>query len=150
MGFGDEPFGDAIPDVGGASNDPAVNARPRALKFNLQTRQHVLGADGLYVEAHPVDAAVEQSLGFLLRRIKASPTTGWGINALRDWFTDRGPAGADALARAALKDLLVAGDITYGGLEYEPTPSGPACAILYVNNRLLPRPKQPQRVTLPI
>jgi hypothetical protein len=147
MGAGSFPAGGAM-STPFVSNDPAVNARPRALYFDPLTRDFPLDANGRYVETHPTDSKVALALQFLAGRLKCAPEVGWTIDKLADFFTDRGPSGADQRARAALRSMIVSGEIYYAGVGYEAAEAGPLVAVRYFNLQLVPIPKTPTTLYL--
>ena len=148
MPAGDELAGSPFSDPILFTADVLIAARPRAIQFDATSRNFLLDATGRYIDQDPTDARVDLAMLFLLGRLKAAPQIGWSIDKIRDFASEGAKADADRRARAALAPLINSGAITYKGLLYDPHQSGPAAAVLYINNSVSPRPQTPTALYL--
>jgi hypothetical protein len=128
MGASDFPGG-----VGPMGSDPVAPfspptkraPTPAAIQFNPTTGRFVMGSDGRFVEAHPVDQLVSILLGLPVKSHKSAPTTG---HTLRDlpgagapWFE----AEANDRIKAALSKPLLRGDIVIDSIVVNAIVDGP-------------------------
>lgn len=145
MSLGDLPLGEGLlgEPIATAPITPSPT-RPRALQFDPQTRDHVMDANGRYVDIHPVDAGVVSSMMFAQGRIVSAPTVGQtlaqaeGGNSLTKDVENR--------VRLAVAWLVNRGDIEIVAIRVDQT-SGKAFEVeLDYYNLRLPMPRKKQTV----
>lgn len=105
---------------------------PKALTWDPTTKDYLRDADGLYVELHPVDAAVILALTVSLKGLPGAPETGHALRGISPMVPTT-QSQAETAVRAALARLLRAGDITIVAIET----SGNAFGLLLVTVRYL-------------
>jgi len=81
------------------------------VRFLLNGRQFAVGHDGQMGAMHPVDQAVEFTLGFELGSISSLPTFGLRLNRLEDAIPSRLDKIADDEVRDALAVLVRRRDV---------------------------------------
>jgi hypothetical protein len=105
-------------EVAGFDADAFVPPRPEvrpligAVRFLLNGRQFAVGYDGQMGAMHPVDQAVEFTLGFELGSISSLPQFGVRLDRLEDAIPSRLSKIADDEVRDALAVLTHRRDIT--------------------------------------
>lgn len=112
-----------------------ANGRPKpplALTWDPATKDYERDADGLYVERHPVDAAVVLALTVSLKGLPGAPETGHALRGISPMVPTT-QSEVETAVRAALARLLRAGDITIVAIET----SGNAFGLLLVTVRYL-------------
>lgn len=120
-----------------------VRVRPAARLFDPVTRDYVLDSDGLYEGIHPVDAAVQQAMHFVAKRLTSAPDAGNTLREIKSAFEPRVRSNVENRVRAALAHLVARRDITIDSIEFEPGGKyGLKVGLAYWNERLLPRSRQ--------
>ncbi len=128
LGFG--PLGAVPPST------PAVPVRatyPRSLWFDGATRDYTIGADGRYLDLHPVDQRVALALLVALGSITLAPALGSTITSVAPGAPTT-LAAATAAVRRALRDLLAEPAIVLRSVVVETSAHGRLeAAVTYVN-----------------
>lgn len=121
-------------------------APPAALRWNPATKDYDRDTDGLYVEVHPVDAAVVLALTVALKSLPADQTAGIALRGIRP-NTPKTQAQVETAVRQALARLLAAGDITLVAIETDGNAFGLLYVVVRYYNQRAPRlPGQPPEV----
>ncbi len=123
-----------------------ANGRPKpplALTWNPATKDYERDADGLYVERHPVDAAVILALTVSLKGLPGSQETGNELRGIPPMVPTT-QSQADTAVRAALSRLIRQGDITIVAVETQGNAYGLLLVtVRYFNERAPRLPGQP-------
>lgn len=117
---------------------------PAALRFDPQTRRHVIGDDGAYAASHPVDAKVVNQLLMMRGRIRSAGDTGARYREVPSAYHPRAKSMVEDMTRQALAESTRSGDITIVAITMEPRPTGGMLVgVDYHNNRLDPLRRRP-------
>lgn len=118
-----------------------VITRPRALRFDPQTRTHLLNDDGTtYADLHPVDALVANAIFVTAGQIKSAPKLGMNWKAIGSPHHIRAKRTAEDMVKLALAEPLKRKDITIMSIEFETRGAYTTMLVVnYVNERIYPR-----------
>lgn len=138
MAFGDDPLGSIpIGQPGATTEIPDVQARQKALFFDVATRDYPIDEDtGRYVETDQATAACQNALFFLRGKIPSSPTTGNSLDKVEP-FSSRAQSDTDTRIRTALDPIARRGWISDIKIRMQPVRSGGMKVEVDVFNYLL-------------
>ena len=132
FGAGLEPAG--LDPVGAFSPKPSLGTQPRALLFNITTRQHVINADGTMASVHPVDQRVTLALGVKLGSIPSAPGVGNKLRTITRGSLAQLTAQANDYVEQALIAMTTAKEISVISIGvFAPQPGQLIVQVTYTN-----------------
>lgn len=147
MGLGDLPLGDGLLGEPLAIFPvPTAPTRPRALWFDPTTRDFKIDSNGRYLDLHPVDAGVTQSMMFALGSLPGAPQIGQSLANAEPG--DALEKDVENRVRLAVAWLVNRGDVEIVAIRSEQGTSGAVLAELDYRN-LRADPSQIKTATTP-
>lgn len=123
--MGDEAMGEAeMGDFVPFGIQSVAGTRPRAVLFDVVTRDFPLDANGKYQDQHPVDSMVDINMSMLATKIPTSSTTGNTLNQVTNPFGIKGANDIENRVRLRMKNLTDNGDIKIDSILSQPNPNG--------------------------